>query len=141
MLNARTAALNRGRNGPVQLYSGVRAPSADADQLTWALCQPGMGRDMRLHSLTNSDRVSQFAVLWDDSVGILTKPTLVTLEDGQEVVHGSYSDVIGQATPVEIPLDALMDRPSCSQQATSKPTCDRWRARPTTSTLARTRTT
>jgi hypothetical protein len=52
-------------------------------------------------------KVTQFSLVWGDRIGYLTRPTLYTGDDNVTVVVGSFSDVIGQALPVAIPLDAF----------------------------------
>jgi hypothetical protein len=57
-----------------------------------------------LHDIT---KVTQFSLVWGDHIGYLTQPTLYTGDDNVTVIIGSFSDIMGQALPVAIPLDAF----------------------------------
>ncbi|CAB9530401.1 unknown protein [Seminavis robusta] len=67
--------------------------------------QPGMNNNHRQQVLGDPNNASQFACVWNAKVGILTCPVIITLDNGDPVVVGDFTDTIGEPFAVSLPVD------------------------------------
>ena len=105
-MTSRQLALNRGKTGDVQRFSLARPADPARCQLLQETLAENIHAERRNQILNDPTNCFQYACRWGDSIGFLTRPTLVTLPGagGNTVVHGNFTDTIGQAFPVSIPL-------------------------------------
>ena len=104
-MTTRVLALRRGKNGDTQKFSLARPPSAPGITLLEETLGPGINISRRHQILGDSSNVHQFACLWGTSLGFLTRPTIVTVGNGDTLVIGNFTDSIGEPYPVSIPLE------------------------------------
>jgi hypothetical protein len=104
---SRQLAIQRGKKQDTQSFSSARPIDPDIEALLEETLKPSIDVARRFQILHDIKKVTQFSLVWGDRIGYLTRPTLYTGDDNVTVVVGSFSDVIGQALPVAIPLDAF----------------------------------
>jgi hypothetical protein len=104
---SRQLAIQRGKKQDTQSFSSARPIDPDTEALLEETLKPSIDVAHRFQILHDIKKVTQFSLVWGDRIGYLTRPTLYTGDDNVTVVVGSFSDVIGQALPVAIPLDAF----------------------------------
>ena len=106
MLSARVLALNRGKTGEVQRFSAARRPDPGSANLILEALEETTNPQRRNQILNDPQNCFQYACRWGDSVGMLTRPMIVTTggDNPTTVVLGSFSDTIGQSFPVSVRL-------------------------------------
>jgi hypothetical protein len=104
---SRQLAIQRGKKQDTQSFSSACPINPDTEALLEETLKPSIDVARRFQILHDIKKVTQFSLVWGDRIGYLTRPTLYTGDDNVTVVVGSFSDVIGQALPVAIPLDAF----------------------------------
>ena len=102
-MSLRAAALAKGKVGDVQRFSQSRAPEPAIARLVKETMIPDTDPVRRAQILSDPTNVYQFACVWDNQVGFLTRP-VVTTEGDETFVTGSFSDKIGHSLPVKVPL-------------------------------------
>ncbi|CAB9526588.1 hypothetical protein SEMRO_1852_G301700.1 [Seminavis robusta] len=103
-MSARQLSLSRGKNGPVQAFSTSRAVDPVVAQLLQRTLQPGMNTNHRQQVLSDPGNVFQFACVWNEKVGLITRPTIVTNSQGAAMVVGDFTDSIGEPHIAQMPL-------------------------------------
>ena len=105
-MTSRVLALNRGKTGDVHRFSLARPADPQRCLLLRETLREGIHTERRNQILNDPTNCFQYACRWGDSVGFLTRPTLVCSPDGgaDTIVVASFTDTIGQAFPVTIPL-------------------------------------
>jgi hypothetical protein len=101
---SRILALRRGKAGDVQSFSKARAPDPAKVALIEGTLRPATDGTLRIHVLSDTANVHQFACSFGDVVGYLTRPTIV-LSEGIYVVTGNFTDTIGEPFPCSIPIE------------------------------------
>jgi len=101
---SRQATINRGRNGPIQRFSLSQAPNLSATTDLLATLTSACGEHRREQLLLDPTKCYQFACVWGDTIGFLTRPEVYLNAAGQPVVIGSFSDTIGTVTAVTVPI-------------------------------------
>lgn len=102
---SRQLCLRLGRDGPVQRFSLSSEPddAVAADVLT--TLRASTHPSVRYQTLLDPTKCTQFACVWGNSVGFLTRPVMVEIPPNPPTVLGSFSDRIGHALPVCVSLD------------------------------------
>jgi hypothetical protein len=100
-------AIQWGKKQDTQSFSTACPIDPDTELLLEEMLKPSINVAHCFQILHDIKKVTQFSLVWGDCIGYLTHPTLYTGDDNVTVVVGSFSDVISQALPVAIPLDAF----------------------------------
>lgn len=108
-MTSRQLAIRRGQQAPLQRFSVARASDSATSSAVAATLNPStIHAARRTMLLSDPTKCSQFACIFGDSVGFLTRPEV--FDDGaagDSTVIGSFSDTIGHDVPVELPVDAF----------------------------------
>ena len=104
-MSTRQLSIRRGKTGDVQRFSLARPFSAATAQLLRETLSEDANEQRRSQILNDPTLCFQFACRWGGSVGLFTRPTIVTPEGGGDpLVLGSFSDTLGLSVPVSVPL-------------------------------------
>ena len=106
----RTATIRRGKASETQLYSLARPDRPPATRAVLESVKGNISASRRHQILYDLTSCPQFACVFGDTVGFLTRPVVLDPEEGDPVVCGSFSDTIGQTIPVSISLDVFQGR-------------------------------
>jgi hypothetical protein len=106
-MTSRQTTLLRGKNGAIQRFSRARAFSNETHRLVLSTLADDINDSLRDQILSDPALVIQYACVWGDSVGYLTRPFIVQPDEGDTRVLGSFTDTIGQCYPISIPLEAF----------------------------------
>ena len=104
-MSSRIIAIRRGKNGETQNLSLTRGLDPAIVTLLQGTLKPTMNSSHRHQILCDPSNVQQFACLFGNTVGFLSRPTLVIDGDDDVVVTGSFTDTLGEPHPVSVPLD------------------------------------
>ena len=104
---SRQAVIARGRSGPTQRYSASRPRDDHVSSILQETLGNTISPSRRERIWCDSQYVSQWACLWQDTVGFLTRPEYVTNSSNDRLVVGSFADTIGQVYPVSVSADAF----------------------------------
>lgn len=103
-MTTRVLALRMGKTGDNQRFSTARARSDDNERLLTEAMQPGINPQRRIQLLSDPTHCYQFLCRWTTTTGFITRPSIETMDNGNAVVAGSYTDTIGQCFPVSVPV-------------------------------------
>jgi hypothetical protein len=106
-MTSRQLSLRRGKTGDVQKFSASRLSAAADIRLLEETLGSGINNSRRHQILSDPNNVQQFACLWGESIGFLTRPVITTSASGDTVVLGNFTDTIGEPLPVTVPLAAF----------------------------------
>ena len=104
---SRQAVIARGRSGPTQRYSGSRPRDDHVSSILQEMLGAAISPARRDRIWCDSQYVSQWACLWQDTVGFLTRPEYVTNSADDRLVVGSFANTIGQVYSVSVSADAF----------------------------------
>lgn len=105
---SRQLNIRAGRDGLIQRFSVVYAPSPAITTEVLGTLKPSTHARVRDQTLFDPTKCSQFLCVFGDTVGFLTRPTLVdNPETAIPSVVGSFSDRIGTCIPVAVTLAAF----------------------------------
>ena len=106
-MSTRLLSLRRGKTGTVQNFSLARGADPPGVALLAETLRPTINSARRAQILGDVTNVHQFACVFGGTLGFLTRPQIVTLEGGDTVVLGNFTDTIGEPVPVSVPLGAF----------------------------------
>lgn len=106
-MTSRQTTLLRGKTGTVQRFSRARVFSNETHRLILSTLADDINDSLRDQILSDPALVLQYACVWGDSIGYLTRPFIVQPDVGDTRVLGSFTDTIGQCYPISISLDAF----------------------------------
>jgi len=102
---SRQLSLQLGRNGPVQRFSLSRPDDTAVNLALLETLRGSTSQRLRDQLLNDPTTCFQFACVYGDNIGFLTRPQVVPGFAGGAHVLGSFSDTLGRCVPVAIPED------------------------------------
>lgn len=103
---SRLILIRQGRESPTKRFSQAKPtaePSLVAEIQT--SFKPTVDARQRANIRSDPTKCLQFVCVWNDTIGFLTRPEITTTTDGNIIVVGSFSDSIGTAIPVSLPVE------------------------------------
>ena len=108
IMTSRLLAIRKGKTGDIQQFSKVKTRSDQVESRLLETFRSTISDRSRTQILFDTTLVTQVAVVYDGSVGFLTRPIIVEPPNDEPVVVGSFSNTIGQVYPMSIPLETYM---------------------------------
>ena len=106
----RASAIRRGKASDTQLFSLARPERPSAAQAILETVKGTVSVSRRHQILYDVTSCPQFACVFGDTVGFLTRPVVLDREGEEPVVCGSFSDTIGETIPVMLNLESFQGR-------------------------------
>ena len=94
-MSARILALRRGKSADNQRFSHARSQNDQVSRLLLDTLGAGVNLERRSQIFGDPGNVHQFALIWDDVVGMFTHPVVTPVGDGTNVVLGNFTSTIG----------------------------------------------
>lgn len=107
-MTTRARTIQRGKIVANQRFSAARTTNDATFRTIIDAINPLTSAQRRSQILGDTTLVHQFAYVWDQTAGFITRPRFST-HDGHEGIVGNFTDVIGEPCPVSLPLGFYQD--------------------------------